>query len=464
MRWRAILDGFEDVNQKREYLGKATFELSENYDCRIDMSYFMGLSEMAIEQLVGAVLGQEPKIDVHEDMLDFLDNVDGAGTTLLEFDETAAREALGMGIAYIGVDGPMTMPNEAPTRLQELGAGMNRAFLTLYQAEDVINWSTDERGHLEWVMIRQIVSEQGSPTEDRRHFEQLTLYDRESFRRWRREVDENGSAIGQSTDFVEVPIGNPIHRMGFVPVFPVYGIRRAPMVGDSIIRASSRADLAAFQDESWAAMARYRHANPILKLFSDEDINKIFSGNVVRLKKDSNVEEDMEYLELSKAALDVREEAMKRYRMMAVTLSGVNPQAVPDSAGSTTGESGIAQRVRFTQTQKNQIARFSSKFEATMIRVLGAAEMWIRGIDEPSGDNAFQIKSTFEVTEADDLVRRLEKVEFGLIPSETLVRELMKQAAAKLAGDLNPDIAQQIKDEIDNADIASMTNQMDVGA
>lgn len=451
-RWgklRAVLDGFEDESVKRRFLPRAEFELQKNWDHRIRISQFLGIAEDAIEQLVGAIMGQEPTFEVDPSLDAFIEDVDGAGTTMQEFTENCIRESVGMGICYVVVDGPTDQLGEfRHDRGKELTAGLNRAFLTLAKAEEITNWHVDRSGKLVWAVLRRVVSEQESHSGDRALFEEFSVYDAREVRRWRRELDADGTAR-DGERFEEVAVPNAVHGLGVVPIVPLFGRRIGPMRGDSMVKGAARADIAQFNEESWSAMARYRHANPLLKLFSNNDPRAIFSGNVVRLKRNSAEQEDLEYVGLDGSAFEVREAAIERYRRAAVTKAGVNPQQIADSAGSTSGESGIAQRVRFTQTQKRHVDTFSRKLESGIERVLDVAEKWITNPKDPT-EKSIRIRSSFEVTEADDLVRRIERVE-GLIPSPTLLRELWKQAAKALVGDVSEETTEAILAELEAA-------------
>lgn len=417
-RWRAILDGFEGPGdagseqyaasgQKATFLPKAEFELQKNYECRLSLSQFLGVSETAIDQLLGAVIGDGPNVESSAAMEDFRGNVDGAGTTLTEFIESPAREAVGMGISYVIVNGPNDLgeADGIENRAQEEAAGLARAFLREAKAEDVWDWGLDDNGELEWAKVVEYVHDSDGYDSERRYFLQVSVYDREILTVWRREVEPDGKPKDGS-DFDEVEIPNPRHGLGEVPVYPIYGKRCGPMMGDSLIKATARADIAAFNDESWSAMARYRHANPLLKLFSKEDPKKLFTGTVLRL--DPSLEEEASYVELSNSSFDARESAIERFRRYAVGASGMNPSAIPDAATSTSGESGIAQRVRFTHTQKKHIDAFGRKLRASLLRVLEAAEKWVSASNVEGVTLTF--KSSHETTEPADLLREAKDV------------------------------------------------------
>ena len=60
--------------------------------------------------------------------------------------------ALIAGASYVLVDFPRI--GKAGNRAEEDAQGASRAYLVDYAAEDVINWSLDEQGNFDWVVIR----------------------------------------------------------------------------------------------------------------------------------------------------------------------------------------------------------------------------------------------------------------------------------------------------------------------
>ena len=94
--------------------------------------------------------------------------------------------------------------------------------------------------------------------------------------------------------------------------------------------------------------------------------------------------------------------------------------------------------------------------------MLDLAEKWLTNPMEPT-EKSIRVRSSFEVMEADDLIRRLERVE-GLIQSPTLIRELTKQTAKALIGDVSEEATKKIMDEIDAAPIKAQPDEMNFGA
>src|SRR5438552_12092064 len=82
-----------------------------------------------------------------------VEDVDRQGTALADFFRRQFIETLVGGTSYVLVDFPRAA-GRAGTRADEDASGASRAYLVDYPAEDVINWSLDERGNFEWVVIR----------------------------------------------------------------------------------------------------------------------------------------------------------------------------------------------------------------------------------------------------------------------------------------------------------------------
>ena len=90
------------------------------------------------------------------------------------------------GRSHILIDFPKA--TKAPAnRAEEDESGLSRAFLVPFQVEDVINWSKDEAGCYEWVVIRTKVEKQLDVTSSGRVAETIwRYYDRTSYKTFRR--------------------------------------------------------------------------------------------------------------------------------------------------------------------------------------------------------------------------------------------------------------------------------------
>jgi len=142
----------------------------------------------------------------------FVDDVDGKGTALADFFRKQFLDALVTGASYTLVDFPR-VDGRAGSRAEEDALGASRAYLVDYPAEDLINWSLDEHGNYEWVVLRTSMLkkdrvEDTEWTEERR----WAYYDRTSFRIYRNSGD-TAELIDEGT--------HGLAKLGRVPLFGV---------------------------------------------------------------------------------------------------------------------------------------------------------------------------------------------------------------------------------------------------
>jgi hypothetical protein len=154
-RWNKIRDclaGEDEVKQKREkYLPKpnATDKSKENeqrYKDYLTRAVFYGVTKRTLDGYVGQVFARDPIIDVPDSMKPMLEDVDGAGVSLVQ----QAKKALAADVAYgrvalladyppaeVDADGiPVAASQE------EIDEGFVRPTISLYEPWEVINWRT----------------------------------------------------------------------------------------------------------------------------------------------------------------------------------------------------------------------------------------------------------------------------------------------------------------------------------
>jgi hypothetical protein len=120
-----------------------------------------------------------------EFLMHFADDADLRGTSLSAFIRNCFIDALIAGRSHILIDFP-TSSGKPKTRAEEDLIGVSRAFLVRYEAEDLINWSRNERGEYDWVVVRHRVERQPK-LEDAALVEETywRYYDRTNFRTYR---------------------------------------------------------------------------------------------------------------------------------------------------------------------------------------------------------------------------------------------------------------------------------------
>ncbi len=98
-------------------------------------------------------------------------------------------QTLVCGRSYIVVDFPR-LPQAVLSRAEEDALGRSRAYLVDYSADEVINWSYDRTGGLDWAVLRTTCLQQSQVTDrDWVRETRWIYYDRENFQIWRRLSD-----------------------------------------------------------------------------------------------------------------------------------------------------------------------------------------------------------------------------------------------------------------------------------
>ena len=219
-RWRAVLDGFDTSDIKKKFLPRTEVELDADYTFRISIAEFLGITESAIERVTAAVFTTPARIESkNEKIAEFIRDCDGAGTTLVDFCENVSRESQGMGIAFVGIDRELSDVIDPPTAAHEAMTQNLRCYATIYRAEEIMNWSLDERGNLESVVIGRIIVQQATIASEVRRYAERRVLTKTMLSTWIKEVDENNVPTGKDPKWQM--IGAPIvHNVGVVPLVP----------------------------------------------------------------------------------------------------------------------------------------------------------------------------------------------------------------------------------------------------
>ena len=162
--WRRYRDIYAGGEQFRlhaaEYLGRRHKEPIEVYEERLGHVFYENYVGSIVDWYAATLMREEPVIDLTDGSAasrdffsQFIQNCDQRGTTLTQFFRQQLTETLVCGKSYVVVDFPRA-EGQPKSRAEEDALGRSRAYLVAYSADEVINWSYDERGEMEWVVIR----------------------------------------------------------------------------------------------------------------------------------------------------------------------------------------------------------------------------------------------------------------------------------------------------------------------
>ncbi len=201
--WRKYRDLYVGGEQLRaragEYLVRRQKEPGDVYLERLSRVFYENYVGSIIDWYGATLFRREPVLsfegsdEAGRDFFNaFAEDCDRRGTPLAEFFRRQVVEALVSGCGHTLVDFPRFRGPSA-TRAEEEARGVSRAYLQAFTPEEVIDWSFDERGNYEWVMLRSSALRRERWGEAVVRETRWVYYDQEEFKIWRR-VEGPGQA------------------------------------------------------------------------------------------------------------------------------------------------------------------------------------------------------------------------------------------------------------------------------
>jgi hypothetical protein len=403
--------------------------------------YFERLSRVFYENYIGSIIDwyaatlfrREPAItaDTRNEgaaqyFSSFSEDCDRKGTRLTEFLKQNFIDMLVTGEGHILVDFPRAEKKPA-NRGEEESLGLSRAFVAHYDAEDLINWSLDDQGDYEWVVLRRSSHTQVS-ADSPETIEQTFwyYYDKQSYRVFKRVAQAGAQAP-------IVPISAGTHGMARLNKVPLITMRVSH--GLWLMNKSALLQVEHLNKSNalgWA-ITMGLFAMPVI--YSDREWNQVVGESYyIQLGPQDRfgwTEPDGRVFEIAaKNLADLKDEI---YRVCYMS------QAAGDVSGGASTSSALSKLRDFAITQE-VLRSYGDTVKETMRRLLGsiagaradAIKFSISGFDEfDIGDFAT------ELTDAQKLL--------GLgVRSPTLQQQVLKYLS-----DARQDIKDQISSEID---------------
>ena len=162
--WRMYRDLYAggeqfQINADR-YLVRRQKEPGDVYAERLSRSFYENYIGSIVDWYTATLFRREPVLTFEGQserakkfFSEFTEDCDLKGTTVAEFFRRQFIDALISGKSFILIDFPR-LGHPAWTRAEEDERGASRAYLVSYAADELINWSYDEHGHYDWVVLR----------------------------------------------------------------------------------------------------------------------------------------------------------------------------------------------------------------------------------------------------------------------------------------------------------------------
>ncbi len=435
--WRTYRDLYAGGQQFKanaaEYLVARHKETAGVYGDRLSRVFYENYIGSIIDWYAATLFRREPILTFEGDdegakrfFCDFTEDCDRRQSALSDFFRRMLTEALISGASYTLVDFPKAGKLPA-NRAEEEALGLSRAYLTPFGAESLINWSEDDEGEYEWVVLR---TDRLKQNDDRRGTETETrwqYFDKECYRVYRKR--------GKTAEAKLVDQGrHGLAGQNRVPLF-----RLAVSDGLWLMNKGGLLQLEHFNKSNalgWA-LTQGLFAMPVV--YSERPFQQAMGESYyIQLGPDDR----FGWTEPEGHVFQIAVENLTRLKDEIHRVCYMMPQARDAGAPA----SGLSKQRDFTITQE-VLRAYGDSVKDTMKRILRAivAARADGIVIDVSGLDEFDI-GDFSA-EVEDAKKLLELS----IPSETLKREVFKKLAHKYLCDVRQNTKDRVSEEIERA-------------
>jgi len=436
-RYRDLYAGGEHFKANAtQYLIPRHKEPAEIYYERLGRVFYENYAGSIIDWYAATLFRREPTLVFEGDdrgqefFGGFVEDCDRKGTRLTDFLKQSYIDVLVGGCSHILIDFPRPQKH-ADTRAEEDAMGLSRAYLVGYSSDELINWSYDEQGNYEWIVLRTSILRKKTIADSSwtRHT-RWAYYDKRTFQIY--DCEERGGG----GDRVEL-IAEGRHGLAKLERVPLVDLR----VGDGLwlMNRAGLLQLEHFNKSNalgWA-LTMGLFAQPVV--YSDKQFNQIVGESYyIQLAPGDR----FGWTEPTGTVFQIASDNLLRLQQEIYRVCYLS-QAGGEIAGSGV-QSGLSKQRDFSITQE-VLRSYGDMIKDAVKRIL----RWIAEAREDSvridvsGLDEFDIGDfSSEISDAQQLL------DIG-IQSTTLRKQIYKKLALKYLCDVRQDIKDQIVREID---------------
>ena len=437
-KYRDLYAGGEEMRRNASmYLVRRNKEPNEVYAERLNRVFYENYAGSIIDWYAATLMRREPVMlfeGNHEAGKAYFnvlaEDCDLKGTNLCEFYRQQFIRALVWGRSYIAVEFPKVA--EAPkTRAEEDATGRSRAYLVDYSPDEIINWSRDGEGNLQWAVIRTENLRQTKVTDD--GWTKVTrwlYYDRHDFKIFERQKESGPiELVDQGT-----------HGLAGLGVVPLFTLQISE--GLWMMNKAALLQLEHFNKSNALAWALTMGLFAMPVVYSNKEWNQVVGESYyIQL----GPEDRFGWTEPEGKVYQIASENLVRLKEEIYRVCYLMTQA-SGASSINLAQSGVSKQRDFSITQEVLRAYGDAVKESLkqVLRTVAAARqddltIEVLGLDEfDIGDFS---------NELDDAKKLLE---LG-IGSETLKKQLFKKLAFKYFCDARQEVKNQIAAEIDGS-------------
>ncbi len=438
--WRRYHDLYAGGEQFKanatQYLIPRHKEPAEIYCERLGRVFYENYAGSIIDWYAATLFRREPALAFEGDdrarefFGEFVEDADRKGTTLTDFLKLRYIDALVGGCSHVLIDFPRPQKH-VDTRAEEDALGLSRAYLVGYSSGDLINWSYDEQGNYEWVVLRTSSLRKKSIAEaEWVRYTKWAYYDKRQFEIYDREEKGGG---GERVELVAEGL-HGLAKLGRVPLVDL-------KVGEGLwlMNRAGLLQIEHFNKSNalgWA-LTMGLFASPVV--YSDKQFNQIMGESYyIQLAPGDR----FGWTEPTGNVFQIATDNLARLQQEIYRVCYLS-QAGGEIAGSGV-QSGLSKQRDFSITQE-VLRSYGDIIKDTVKRIL-------RWVAEAREDDVRIDVSGLDEFDIGDFSSQLSDAQalLGLgIESTTLRKQVYKKLALKFLCDVRQDIKDQIGHEID---------------
>ena len=436
-KYRDLYAGGETIREAAfEYLTRRHKEPGDIYAERLSRVFYENYIGSIIDWYAATLMRREAALllDGNDEGAKsfynaFAEDCDLKGTSLAEFFRQRIVQTLVQGCSYIVVDFPRASA-AVSNRAEEDAQGRSRAYLVDYSPEELINWSYDDRGGLDWAVIRTSSLRKSQVAEkDWSRETRWIYYDRQHYQVYQQLKDKEARLVDEGL--------HGLASQNRVPIFPLRVTE-----GLWLMNKAALLQLEHFNKSnalSWA-LTMGLFASPVI--YSEREWNQIVGESYfIQLAPGDRfgwTEPEGKVYQIAQDNLDHLKDEIYRVCYLMVQAGGNEARNL--------GQSGVSKQRDYSVTHE-VLRAYGDMLKDAMkntLRMIAAArkdevEIDVRGLDR------FDISDlSNELQDAQTLLQ--------IVPnSPSFRKELQKRLALKMLDDSSPALKNQIVKEIDQA-------------
>ncbi len=436
--WDLYVGGEHIKAKGRDYLAQRQKEPHQVYMERLSRLFYENYIGSIVDWYAATLFKREPVVTLESDRGDartffgeFSEDCDLKGNTLTAILRQQLISALVQGRSYLLVDFPKSTRSPR-SRAQEEQLGLARAYVVDFRADNLTNWSTDERGAFEWVILRQTFLRQAQPIKGELQRETRWLYyDRHMYKVF---------AKNEKSEEQEEPqlVDEGVHGLSHQGMVPLLELRMTD--GLWLMNKAALLQLEHFNKSNALAWALTMGLFSMPVVYSDREWKQVMGESYyIQLGQQDRfgwTEPEGRVFQIAADNLTRLQEEIYRVCYLLHQSRGVNSSAL--------SQSGLSKQRDFAVTHEvlRAFGDLVKEYLKRVLRTIHAAREDEARIDV-SGMDDFDI-GDFSGDLAD--AERLLRLEFG---SPTLRAQIFKKLAGKYLCDVRQETKDQIYEEID---------------